>query len=144
MTTLDLAMAVTVGGLFATGFFLLLDRALMRVLLGVLLLGHAANLLLLLSGGAPGRAPLVPGHGRLADPLPQAMALTAIVITFGVTTLLLALVHRAWQLDGHDEVRDDLEDRRIGTVHDREDAAPPAGPGEAAGRTGQGGGGRAP
>ena len=138
MTTLDSVMAVTVGALFAAGFFLLLDRALMRVLLGLLLLGHAANLLLLLSGGAPGRAPLVPGSGRIADPLPQAMALTAIVITFGVTTLLLALVHRAWQLEGHDEVRDDLEDRRIGTVHDRADAALPLGPEAAAGPDGEG------
>ncbi|MFC9066618.1 Na(+)/H(+) antiporter subunit C [Streptomyces harbinensis] len=122
MTTLDLAMATVVGGLFATGFFLLLDRSLMRILLGVIVLGHAANLLLILSGGAPASPPVTGSEGpdgRLADPLPQAMALTAIVITFGITTLLLAMVHRAWQLDGHDEVRDDVEDRRIGTVHDR-------------------------
>ncbi|KAB8159528.1 Na(+)/H(+) antiporter subunit C [Streptomyces sp. 3MP-14] len=128
MTTLDLVMALVVGGLFAAGFYLLLDRSLMRILLGVIVLGHAANLLLLLTGGPPGVPPVLPGAGpgeRYADPLPQAMALTAIVITFGITTLLLALVHRAWQLDGHDEVRDDVEDRRIGTVQDREESGPP-------------------
>ncbi|URN14464.1 NADH-quinone oxidoreductase subunit K [Streptomyces radiopugnans] len=42
------------------------------------------------------------------------MALTAIVITFGVTVLLLALVYRSWRIQGHDEVRDDVEDRRVG------------------------------
>ncbi|MDT0267996.1 Na(+)/H(+) antiporter subunit C [Streptomyces sp. DSM 44915] len=127
MTTLDLVMAVTIGALFAAGFYLLLDRSLMRVLLGVIVLGHAANLLLL-TGGPSGVPPVVPSAGegeRYADPLPQAMALTAIVITFAITTLLLALVHRAWQLDGHDEVRDDVEDRRIGTVQDREESGPP-------------------
>ncbi len=51
--------------------------------------------------------------GEMADPLPQAMALTAIVITFALTTFLLALAYRSWTLLGHDEVRDDVEDRRI-------------------------------
>ncbi|WP_062204031.1 Na(+)/H(+) antiporter subunit C [Streptomyces sp. NBRC 109706] len=128
MTTLDLVMALVVGGLFAAGFYLLLDRSLMRVLLGVIVLGHAANLLLLLTGGPPGVPPVLgdaDAGERYADPLPQAMALTAIVITFGITTLLLALVHRAWQLDGHDEVRDDVEDRRIGTIQDRAESGPP-------------------
>ena len=49
----------------------------------------------------------------MSDPLPQAMVLTAIVITFGLTAFLLAVAYRSWQLTGHDEVQDDLEDRQI-------------------------------
>lgn len=126
MRTLDVTMAAVVGGLFAAGVHLLLQRSLTRVLLGFLVLGHATNLLLLVAGGPPGAPPLVEeghaGGGWFADPLPQAMALTAIVITFGVTTFLLALAHRAWRLSGHDEVRDDIEDRVIGTIGQRADA----------------------
>ena len=48
-----------------------------------------------------------------ADPLPQAMVLTAIVITFGVSAFLLALAYRSWVLTGDDEVQDDVEDRRV-------------------------------
>lgn len=124
MTVLDLTTALVVGGLFAAGFFLLLQRTLMRLLFGFLILGHATNLLLLAAAGPPGAPPIM-GEVRAgaepdADPLPQAMALTAIVITFALTILLLALVHRAWQLHGHDEVRDDAEDRRIAENQQRE------------------------
>ncbi|GAA2406301.1 hypothetical protein GCM10010420_37750 [Streptomyces glaucosporus] len=123
MTVLDLTSAVTVGGLFAVGFHLLLQRSLMRLLLGFLVLGHATNLLVLLAAGPPGRPPVTgkgEDTGAFADPLPQAMALTAIVITFGVSVLLLALVYRGRQLLGHDEVRDDVEDRRLGEKEARE------------------------
>ncbi len=51
--------------------------------------------------------------GGTADPLPQAMVLTAIVIAFGVSAFLLALAYRSWTLTGEDEVQDDVEDRRI-------------------------------
>ncbi|MEE1929542.1 Na(+)/H(+) antiporter subunit C [Streptomyces sp. TRM 70351] len=129
MKTLDLTMALVVGGVFAVGVYLLTQRSLMRGLLGFIVLGHGVNLLLLVAGGPPGEPPLVSDGGKggvedYADPLPQAMALTAIVITFGVTTFLLALAYRAWRLSGHDEVRDDPEDRRIGTVSERADAEP--------------------
>jgi multicomponent Na+:H+ antiporter subunit C len=49
----------------------------------------------------------------VSDPLPQALVLTAIVITFGVTAFLLALALRSWLLTGSDAVEDDIEDRRI-------------------------------
>src|SRR5690625_7143891 len=49
----------------------------------------------------------------MADPLPQAIVLTAIVINLGLTAFVLAMAYRSWQLHGHDEVQDDLEDRRI-------------------------------
>ena len=107
-------LAILVGVLYATGTYLLLQRSLTRIILGLVLLGHGANLLLLLAGGRPGRAPLVGvGEGRTSDPLPQAMALTAIVITFAIVAFLLALAYRSWTLSGDDEAEDDIEDRRI-------------------------------
>jgi multicomponent Na+:H+ antiporter subunit C len=129
VTSLDVTMALVVGGLFTAGVHLLLQRSLMRIVLGIILLGHGANLLLLEAGGPLGEPPLTKGGpevdpGAYSDPLPQAMALTAIVITFGVTTFLLALSHRSWRLTGHDEVQNDPEDRRIGDVAERADDDP--------------------
>lgn len=113
--TVNLVMAVTVGGLYTVGFYLLLQRSLMRVLLGVVVLGHGTNLLLQLVGGPPARAPVVgtAPPASFADPLPQALALTAVVITFALTTFLLALGYRSFGLLGDDQVQDDVEDRRI-------------------------------
>jgi multicomponent Na+:H+ antiporter subunit C len=124
VTHLDVISAAVVACLFGIGFYLLLQRSLMRVLLGFIVLGHGTNLLLLLAGGPSGEPPVVEGGppagpGSFSDPLPQAMALTAIVITFGVTAFLLALAYRAFRLSGHDEVRDDVEDQRIGSAEDR-------------------------
>ncbi|MDH6224421.1 MULTISPECIES: Na(+)/H(+) antiporter subunit C [Streptomyces] len=129
MTSLDVTMALVVGALFAAGVHLLLQRSLMRIVLGIILLGHGANLLLLEAGGPLGEPPITGGGPDVdvdaySDPLPQAMALTAIVITFGVTTFLLALSHRSWRLTGHDEVQNDPEDRRIGDVAERADDDP--------------------
>lgn len=107
--------AVVVGVLFAVGTYLALQRELTRILLGLAVLAHGANLLLLVAGGAPGAPPFVGAAAptEMADPLPQALALTAIVITFGTTSLLLALAYRSWLLTGDDEVQDDVEDRRV-------------------------------
>jgi multicomponent Na+:H+ antiporter subunit C len=93
-----MSVAVAVAVLVAGGVYLVLQRGLVRVAFGFVLLGHAANLVLLASGGVGLRtAPLVGGAtdeeiATTADPLPQAFALTAIVITFGITVYLLALV----------------------------------------------------
>jgi multicomponent Na+:H+ antiporter subunit C len=113
--TVNLVMTLTIAGLYSVGFYLLLQRSLMRVLLGVVVLGHGTNLLLQLVGGPPARAPVVGQSppGSFADPLPQALALTAVVITFALTTFLLALGYRSFGLLGHDQVQDDIEDRRI-------------------------------
>ncbi|MGQ0717875.1 MAG: Na(+)/H(+) antiporter subunit C [Pseudonocardiales bacterium] len=113
--TVNLSMALVVGALYSVGFYLLLLRSLMKVLLGIVVLGHGATLLLQLAGGPPGRAPIVGDAptDSFTDPLPQALALTAIVITFALTTFLLALGYRSWVLLGDDEVQDDVEDRRV-------------------------------
>lgn len=125
------ALAVLVGVLFAAGTYLLIQRTLTRIILGLSLYGHAVNVLLISAGGRAGSAPILDGtqSGRVSDPLPQAMALTAIVITFGVVAFLLALAYRNWTHTGDDEVEDDLEDRRIAAyvpdqpdIDDAEDA----------------------
>ncbi|AGZ44287.1 Na(+)/H(+) antiporter subunit C [Actinoplanes friuliensis] len=112
--TPNLLYVIVVGVLFATGVSLLLERSLTRIVMGVILLGNGANLLILL-GGKAGGAPIVGAtpDAEMSDPLPQIMILTAIVITLGMTAFLLALAYRSWALTGHDEVQDDVEDRRI-------------------------------
>lgn len=107
-------LAFVVAVLFGGGAWLLMQRRLSRIIIGVGLLGHGANLLLITAGGDSGRAPIISdGVGDYSDPLPQALGLTAVVITFGVTALLLALGFRSWQITGDDRVEDDLEDRLI-------------------------------
>ena len=112
---MTLALAATVGVLYAVGTYLMLQRTLTRIVIGLALLGHGANLLLLIAGGPPGQPPLVGSSApaAMADPLPQALALTAIVITFGVLAFLLALSYRSWLITRDDQVEDDIEDRRI-------------------------------
>ncbi|CAM5786242.1 Na(+)/H(+) antiporter subunit C [Cellulomonas persica] len=111
----NITLVVAIGVLFAAGVYLVLERSLSRVLIGVILLGNGANLLFLVAGGRAGRPPIVglADERRMSDPLPQAMVLTAIVITLGMTAFLLAMAYRSWQLQRHDEVQDDVEDRRI-------------------------------
>jgi len=111
----NLVLVVTIAVLFTVGVYLLLERSLSRVLIGVILIGNGANLLFLVAGGAAGGPPIVgvTPDGEMSDPLPQAMVLTAIVITLGMTAFLLAMAYRSWQLHRHDEVQDDVEDRRI-------------------------------
>lgn len=109
--TLIIVMAI----LFAAGVYAMLERSLTRVLIGFMLLGNATNLLLLIVMGVPGNAPFFDpsagsGNGDLSDPLPQALTLTAIVITFAVTAFLLALIYRSWQLGQADTVEDDEAD----------------------------------
>lgn len=112
---MSVTMAATIAVLFGAGTYLLLQRALTRIVLGLALVAHAANLLLLGAGGPPGAPPLIgsSSEGEMADPLPQALALTAVVISFGMTAFVLALAYRSWKQTGDDEVEDDVEDRRI-------------------------------
>lgn len=111
---MTLSLVLTVSALYGIGAFLLMQRNLSRIVIGLAMLGHGANLLLLQAGGRAGRAPLVGvGTGPASDPLPQALALTAIVITFGVSAYLLTMAYRNWLMTDTDEVEDDLEDRRI-------------------------------
>ncbi|QCB95480.1 Na(+)/H(+) antiporter subunit C [Cellulomonas shaoxiangyii] len=121
----NLVLVVTIAALFTAGVYLVLERSLTRVLLGVVLLGNGTNLLILVAGGAAGGPPLigVTPEGEMSDPLPQALVLTAIVITLGLTAFLLAMAYRSWQLHRHDEVQDDVEDRRIARLAARDERA---------------------
>ena len=114
--TANLTLVLTAAATIGAGVYLVLERSLTRVLVGLVVMSNGVNLLILLSGGAAGRAPIVdPADPRpISDPLPQALALTAIVITFGVTTLLLALAYRSWLLTQDDEVQDDVADQDVG------------------------------
>jgi multisubunit Na+/H+ antiporter MnhC subunit len=106
----SLTLIVIMAVLFACGVYAMLERSLTRVLIGFLLLGNATNLLLLIVMGVPGRAPFYDADGDVSDPLPQALTLTAIVITFAVSAFLLALIYRSWQLGQADTVEDDEAD----------------------------------
>ena len=89
---MNLLFALVIGVLFASGVYLLLKPDLFRVVAGLVLISNAANLTLMASGLTRGRAPIGPtGGGEVADPLVQAMTLTALVIGFAVTALLLGL-----------------------------------------------------
>ena len=111
---MDYAVAALVGVFFTAAVYLLLSRSLIRMLLGLALLGNAVNLLILV-GGRLTRAvpPIVPDdmEGTLAasaNPLPQALILTAIVIGFAMFTFLLVLSYRAYaalETDDTDELR---------------------------------------
>lgn len=110
---MSIALLLTVGGLTSTGLYLITARSLSRIILGFSLLGHAAVLSLLIAGGAPSTAPIAGSAAETSNPVPQALALTAIVISFGLTLFLLALAGRQQLLSGDDLVEDDLEDGRI-------------------------------
>ncbi|HYD41372.1 MAG TPA: Na+/H+ antiporter subunit C [Anaeromyxobacter sp.] len=101
-------LALVVGVLYATGVYMMLRRSVVKLLVGIALLSHAANLLVFSAAGVVrGRPPIV-GAGAApaasADPLPQALVLTAIVISFGVLAFAIALLHRAHQETGTDDV----------------------------------------
>jgi multicomponent Na+:H+ antiporter subunit C len=113
-------MAFTAAALFGIGTYLVLQRKLSRLIIGLGLISHGANIVFVTTTRR-GQAPIV-GSGDpadFADPLPQALVLTAIVISFGVTALLLALAYRSWLLTRDDEVQDDVDDRTVG--HDSHD-----------------------
>lgn len=120
---MSIALAVAASMLFSCGTYLLLQRTLTRVILGIALLGHGTVLLLQVAGGRAGDPPLMgpdTAGDAVVDPLPHALALTAIVITFGITAFLLALAYRSWALTHDDEVQDDVEDRLVARAIDFE------------------------
>ena len=105
---MEALMALVIGILFAIGTYLILSRVLLRVIFGVCLLSHA-TLLYLITGGKlkRGAAPILEsGITAYADPIPQALILTAIVIGFGVTAFIIVLVYRSYQTLGSDDTED--------------------------------------
>lgn len=104
-------MAIVVGSLYAAGLYMMLRRSIVKLVIGLVLLSHASNLLIFTVGRlTPGSPPLVPEHDHvvavesIADPLPQALILTAIVIGLGVQAFTLVLLKRAYQTVGTDDL----------------------------------------
>lgn len=110
----SLILLITMGVLMACGVYLMLDRSLTRVLIGFLLLGNGVNVLIMLTAGPPGTPPITDGvdlsTAGMSDPLPHALILTAIVITFGISAFMLALIYRSWRLVRAETIDDDIED----------------------------------
>ena len=115
--TADFTLLLLAGILCAAGVYLLLERAIIKILLGIMILSNGVNLLILAAGGPPGNPP-IRGRGwgdnaADSDPLSHAMILTAIVITAGVGAFILALAYRSYQFTTMDEVADDAEDTKL-------------------------------
>lgn len=124
MSIPSLAVLVLAGVLVGCGVYLILERSLSRIFIGLGLFTHGVNVLILASGGAAGRPPLLglEDIAYMSDPLPQAMMLTSIVLSLGTTAFGLALAYRSWRLTGHDEVVDDIEDRLVSRRLEKERA----------------------
>jgi multicomponent Na+:H+ antiporter subunit C len=107
---MEIILAVVIGILYACAVYLLLRRSLVKLLLGLALLSHATNLLIFVASGLTrGGAPVIGPEaetltGYFADPLPQALILTAIVIGLGVIAFALALSSRVYQVFGSDDL----------------------------------------
>lgn len=127
--TADFALLLLAGILCAAGVYLLLERAIIKILLGIMIMSNGVNLLILASGGAPGNPPIrgrgAGDHLADSDPLAQAMILTAIVITAGVGAFILALAYRSYQFTTMDEVADDAEDAKIAKRSPQDAASAP-------------------
>jgi len=111
---MNVLLAVVAGFLVAAGLYMMMRRSMIKLVIGLALLSHAAHLLIFTAGGVVrGQSPLIAEQEKklpppYADPLPQALILTAIVISFGVLAFSIALMHRA-----HRETQiDDLDDSR--------------------------------
>ncbi|CAN7568436.1 multicomponent Na+:H+ antiporter subunit C [Arthrobacter sp. PvP023] len=114
--SVNLTLLTVMGALYACGIYLIMERSLTRVLLGLMLLANATNLLILATGGYAGLAPMFSKDTDprdYNDPLPQALILTSIVISFAVTAFMLGIIYRTWVLARRDEIQDDVEDIRV-------------------------------
>lgn len=107
---MTLMMAIVIGCLYAAGLYMMMRRSIVKLIFGLFLLGHAANLLIFTVGGLNRHKPplIAAGEevliGLFADPLPQALILTAIVIGFGVQAFAIVLIKRVYQTTGTDDL----------------------------------------
>ncbi len=107
---MEILLAFLIGGLFAGSVYMILRRCVVKLIIGLSLLSHACNLLIFTIGRiVHGKAPIIE-HGAnritetVADPLPQALILTAIVISFGLTAFVIVLIEQVYQVVGADDV----------------------------------------
>jgi multisubunit Na+/H+ antiporter MnhC subunit len=120
----SITLVVVMAVMYAAGVYVMLERSLTRVLIGFLLVGNATNLLIFIMSGRPGSSPIVTGTSleeTMVDPIPQVLMLTAIVINFGITALLLALIYRSWWLAQLGDEGDTLTDEHAAETSDEVD-----------------------
>lgn len=107
---MEILLAIMTGILYAAGIYLILRRSLVKLIIGIVLLGNGVNLLIFLMGGlVKGRPPIIPVdskhiEGLFADPVPQALILTAIVISFGLQSFAIVLIKRAYKVVKTDDI----------------------------------------
>lgn len=107
---MEVVLSFVIGGLYAAAVYLMMRRSIVKLILGLALLGHAANLLIFTIGRLVRGAPPIMLHGesqltgQFADPVPEALILTAIVIGFGVQAFAIVLIRRSHQTLGTDDL----------------------------------------
>ncbi len=117
---MEILLAIMTGVLYAGGIYLILRRSLVKLIIGIVLLGNGVNLLIFLMGGlVKGKPPIIAKEahhleGLYADPVPQALVLTAIVISFGLQSFAIVLIKRAYKVIQTDDIdamntTDDIE-----------------------------------
>lgn len=101
---MEILLAIITGTLYAAGIYLILRRSLVKLIIGLVLLGNGVNLLIFLMGGiSKGTPPIIPENARtvaeaVSDPVPQALVLTAIVISFGLQSFAIILIKRTFKV----------------------------------------------
>ncbi|HLV47092.1 MAG TPA: Na+/H+ antiporter subunit C [Flavobacterium sp.] len=107
---MELLLVILVGVLYGSGIYLMFRRSMVRMLLGLLLIGNGANILIFLIGGiTKGKAPIIAADEKFftdvyADPIPQSLILTAIVISFALTAFAIVLLHKVYSTTGSDDL----------------------------------------
>jgi multicomponent Na+:H+ antiporter subunit C len=107
---MELLLTILVGVLYSSGIYMLLRRSLVKIIIGLILLGNGANLLIFLLGRiVKGHPPVIDDEataltGLYADPLPQALILTAIVISFGLQAFAIILIKRVYAVNNSDDL----------------------------------------
>ncbi|MGD8193851.1 NADH-quinone oxidoreductase subunit K [Herbiconiux sp. P18] len=105
----SITLVVLMAVMYGAGVYVMLEKSLTRILIGFLLVGNATNLLIFIMSGRAGDSPIVDGNNAdTVDPVPQVLMLTAIVINFGVTAFILALIYRSWWLSNLGDEGDDV------------------------------------
>lgn len=107
---MELLLIVLIGLLYSSGIYMMFRRSMVKLLIGLILLGNGVNILIFLMGDiAKGKPPLISENesvftGAYADPVPQSLILTAIVISFGLQAFAIILLKRVYNLTGSDDL----------------------------------------
>lgn len=115
---MELLLVILIGVLYGTGIYLMLRRSMVKLLIGLLLLGNGANMLIFLLGDlTKGKPPVIPGDSNIfteiyADPIPQSLILTAIVISFALQSFAIILLKKVYLATGSDNL-DDLNTHEL-------------------------------